>query len=277
MSATTNPSRKSTAREPGEVGSSKSLQKAIHILFHLGKNGPELGITQLASELHLNKATVHRLLAAMQKFDLIEQNPATEKYRLGLGLNELGTRALESRTLRVEAHGFLVELARRSNESASLAIPAGGGVVCLDRVDSANSMITVRTRIGERFPAHCTAVGKAVLAYLPEQEALAIISGNGLRCYTHQTLIKLSALMDHLEFIRRHGYAFDSCELEPELSGLAAPVFLRKGHLVGAIGIAGPSGRFLMQDFNRKVELVKDFAARLSRMLGRSPHEISTL
>ncbi len=277
MSATSNRSRKSPARERGEAGSSKSLQKAIRILLHLGKNGPELGITQLASELDLNKVSVFRLLSAMQKFDLIEQNQFNERYRLGLKFHDFGTRALKSRTLRIEAHEFLLELSRRSNECVSLAIPAGGGVICLDRVDSSNTMITVRTRIGERFPAHCTAVGKAILAWLPESEARTIIFGNGLKWYTSQTLIKLSAVMEHLEFIRRQGFAFDSEELERGLCGVAAPIFLGKGHLVAAVGMAGPIGRFYLGELTRKIELIKDFAGRISRALGRSPYEISTL
>src|ERR1700730_4417277 len=80
-------------------GSSKSLRKAIRILLHLGQNGPELGITQLASALGLSKTTVYRLLQAMESFQFIEKNAQTERYRLGLKLHDLGARAMESRTL----------------------------------------------------------------------------------------------------------------------------------------------------------------------------------
>src|ERR1700722_5339428 len=111
-------SRSRPARAPG---SSKSLQKALRILFHMGQNGPEMGITQLASALSLNKTTVYRLLNAMQKFDVIEKSPGTDRYRLGLKLHELGSCAVESRTLRNEAHRHLLELAHVSHESVSLA------------------------------------------------------------------------------------------------------------------------------------------------------------
>ena len=98
-------------------GSSKSLQKALRILLHLGQNGPELGITQLAAALNLDKATVHRLLNAMEKFGMIERNAENERYRLGLKLHELGNKAVESRTLQTEAHHFLLEMSRRSRET----------------------------------------------------------------------------------------------------------------------------------------------------------------
>src|SRR5271170_7428594 len=97
----------SRKRENGASGSSKSLQKALRILLHMGKYGPELGVTQVASALELNKTTVHRLLNAMENFELIEKNPDNERYRLGLKLHDLGTKAIESRTLRNEAHRFL--------------------------------------------------------------------------------------------------------------------------------------------------------------------------
>ena len=119
-------SRRKRRPAASDAGSSKSLQKALRILLHMGENGPEMGVTQLASELSLNKTTVHRLLNAMEKFELIERSPEGERYRLGLKLHDLGTKAIESRTLRTEAHRFLLELSRVSHESVSLAVPGPG-------------------------------------------------------------------------------------------------------------------------------------------------------
>ena len=101
--------RKRTQTARGQAGSSKSLQKALRILLYMGENGPALGVTQLAAGLNLNKTTVHRLLHAMEKFDLIERNPESDRYRLGLKLHELGNRAVESRTLRTEARPPQIE------------------------------------------------------------------------------------------------------------------------------------------------------------------------
>ena len=114
-------------------GSSKSLQKALRILLHMGQRSPNVGIAQLASELRLNKSTVYRLLCAMEKFGLVERLPQGENYRLGLKLHELGMRAIESRSLREEAHPFLVDLAERSGESVHLAVPGPRGAICLDQ------------------------------------------------------------------------------------------------------------------------------------------------
>jgi len=266
--------RKIKRHSRSDVGSSKSLQKALRLLLHLGENGPEMSITQLAGELDLNKTTVFRLLNAMQRFELIEKNPANERYRLGLRLHELGCRALESRSLRNEAHAFLMELARLSNESVSLAVPGTSSIVCLDRVDCLDSIITARTPVGGRFHPHCTAAGKAILAWLPDEEIRAIIKRNGMPRFTSATLSKYADLMNVLDLTRHQGYATDYEELERGLSGIAAPVFMRGSDLVAALGIAGPTGRFLGEELSKKIALLKNFADRLSIALGRRASEL---
>lgn len=267
--------KKSWPRGKDGAGSSKSLQKAIRILLHLGQDGPEMSITQLAAGLALNKSTVHRLLNAMEKFELIEKNLENERYRLGLKLHELGLRAVQSRTLRSVAHRFLMELSRRSNESVSLAVPGAGGVICLDRVDCSNSIITVRTPIGGRFPAHCTAAGKAVLAQLTDAEAYAILARNGMKMYTSATIIRLAAVLENLELTRRQGFATDHEELERGLSGVAVPIIFRERQFVAAVGMAGPTVRFLGEELSKKIALLTDFAARISKLVDRGATELT--
>lgn len=275
------PPRRSNSNLRGRTavgpGSSKSLQKALRILLHLGDNGPELSLTQISADLAINKSTAYRLLAAMQKFYLIERNPLNEKYRLGLKFHELGARSLHSRSLQSEARPFLVELARRSGESVSLAVPGAGGIICLDRIDSPNSIITVRTLIGELFPAHCTAAAKAILAWLPEREAYNVLFRNGMKLYTPLTIPSLRKLKIVLDLTRRRGYATDHEELEKGLSGIAAPVLYKGGRVIAALGMAGPTLRLVGPDLEKKVPLLLDFAARLSKHLSRGPANFGTV
>jgi len=252
-----------------EEGSSKSLQKALRILVYMGEQAPEAGITELASGLGLTKATVHRLLNTMERFDLIERNEESERYRLGLKLHQLGSRAVESRTLRTEAHRLLVEMSRRSRETVSLATPAPGGVICLDRLDSPHTIITVCTPIGSLFPAHCTAAGKAILAYMAEDEIQDLVKRNGLRQYTPFTITQMPQLKENLRLIRQRGYAVDHQELERGLSGVAAPVLSAHERVIAAVGIAGPTLRFRGKELAEKVELVTEIGARLAMGMGR--------
>jgi DNA-binding IclR family transcriptional regulator len=270
-------SRKPLSPDDGESGASKSLRKAMRILLHLGENGPEMAISQISFDLAINKSTVYRLLTAMQKFHLIEQNPLNEKYRLGLKFHELGSRSLHARSLQSEARPFLEELARRSNESVCLAVPGAGGIICLDRVDSPTSILTVRTVIGERFHAHCTAVGKVILAWLPEREAYNIIFRNGARMYTPLTIQGLRDLKPVIDLTRLRGYATEHEELEKGLSGVAAPVLYKGERIIAALGMAGPTLRFVGPDLEKKIPLVLDFAARISKAISRGPANFGTV
>jgi IclR family transcriptional regulator, KDG regulon repressor len=261
--------RRAVQRLERDTGSSKSLQKALRILVYMAEQAPEAGVTQLASELGLSKATVHRLLSTMERFELIERNAESERYRLGLKLYQLGNKAVESRTLRSEAHRLLLEMSRRSRESVSLAVPTPGGVTCLDRLDSPHTIINVCTPIGAMFPAHCTAAGKAILAYMTEDEIHEIIKRNPQRQYTQFTITQLSDLKENLRLIRQRGYSVDHQELERGLSGVAAPVLSAHERVIAAVGIAGPTLRFRGKELAQKVSLVTEIAARLAMALGR--------
>jgi len=238
-------------------------------MIRMGEHAPEAGVTQLASELGLTKATVHRLLNAMERFELIERNSENERYRLGLKLHQLGTRAVESRTLRNEAHRLLLEMSRRSRETVSLAVPAPGGVICLDRVNSPHTVINVCTPVGAMFPPHCTAAGKAILAYLTEEELLEVVKRSGLRRYSPFSISRLPDLKENLRLIRQRRYAVDHQELERGLSGVAAPVLGAHERVIAAVGIAGPTQRFRAKELAQKIALVTEIAARLSMSSAR--------
>ncbi|MBZ5527647.1 MAG: IclR family transcriptional regulator [Acidobacteriia bacterium] len=255
-------------RRESASGASKSLQKAIRILLHMGQNGPELRISEIAASLRLNKTTVYRLLGAMEKFDLIQRDPEGEKYRLGLKLHDLGTKALKARTLQSEARRFLADLARVSNEAVSLAVPGSSGVVCVERFDSPGARITVRTPVGSLFPAHCTAAGKAVLAYLSEQDVSEIVQRNGMQRYTAGTHARIEELKNDLRRVRQRGYALDEQELERGLNGVAAPIILQDAHVVGAVGISGPTQRFQGRELGEKIDLVRETARKIAANLG---------
>lgn len=264
-------------RVPREEGPSKSLQKALRLLVYMGEQAPEAGVPELASQLGLSQANVHRLLSTMVRFNLIERDAGTERYRLGLKLHQLGSRAAASRTLRTEAHRLLVEMSRRSRETVSLATPAPGGAICLDRLDSPHTTVRVWTRVGSLFPAHCTAAGKAILAYLADNEIDEVVRRTGLRPFTPFTIMQPASLKESLRLIRQRGYAVDHQELERGLSGVAAPVLSAHERVIAAVGIAGPTHRFRGKELAEKVALVTEIAARLAMGMGRLGGTLNTM
>lgn len=267
--------QQSVSRFRPEEGPEEPLQEALRILVYMGEQAPEAGVEELAEELGLRKATVHSLLNTLQRFDLIERDDR-ERYRLGLKLYQLASRAAASQTLRVEAHRLLVEMSRRSRETVSLATPAAGGVICMDRLDSPHTIIRVCTPVGSLFPAHSTAAGKAILAYLSESEIDEAVRATGLRQFTPFTITQLPHLKENLRLIRQRGYAVDHQELERGLSGVAAPVLRAHERVIAAVGIAGPTQRFRGKELAEKVSLVTEIAARLAMGTRRVWKEIST-
>jgi IclR family acetate operon transcriptional repressor len=252
-----------------EEGSGRSLQQALRALVYIGERAADAGVSELAAELGLSKGVMRQILHTLERFDLIERDSGTERCRLGLKLHQLGSRAWASRTLRTEAHRLLLEMSRRSRETVSLATPAPGGVVCLDRLDSPHTVISVCTPVGSLFPAHCTAAGKAILAYLADNEIDEIVRRSGLRQHTPFTITQLANLKKNLRLICQRGYAVDHQELERGLSGVAAPVFSAHERVIAAVGIAGPTQRFRGKELAEKVALATEVGARLAMGLRR--------
>lgn len=254
---------------PIEEGSGESLQRALRILVYMGEQAAETDLGELATSLGLSKVSVYRMLNTLERFNLIERDTGTERYRLGLKLHQLGNRAAASRTLHTEAHRLLLEMSRRSRETVSLATPAPGGAVCLDRLDSPHTVIAVCTPVGSLFPAHCTATGKAILAYLADNEIDEVVRRSGLGQHTPFTITQPANLKENLRLIRQRGYAVDHQELERGLSGVAAPVLSAHERVIAAVGIAGPTLRFRGKELAEKVALVTEVGARLAMGLRR--------
>jgi DNA-binding IclR family transcriptional regulator len=137
-------------------------------------------------------------------------------------------------------------------------------------VDARHTMIGLRTPVGANFPVHCTAVGKAVLAHLPEDEIDAILLVNALTRYTSSTITRISELKERLRQIVQRGYARDDQELERGLSGVAAPVRTSDGHVIAAVGMAGPTTRFRGGELARKVALTRAAADKIAACLGNN-------
>jgi DNA-binding IclR family transcriptional regulator len=232
----------------------------------MGQANPNSGIGDIAKELGLNKTTVYRLLTAMERFGLVERTPVGESYRLGLKLHELGTRAIESRSVRGEARPLLVELARRSGESVHLAVPGPRGAICLDQVES-NTMFMVRTPIGSTFEPHCSAIGKAVVAFLPEEELDALLSAHPWNKYTIHTRTAPADIKKDLQQVVRRGYALDKQETEIGISCIAVPLHLPFGRGVAAVGLSGPTNRIRGKALAEKIAMNKETVALIAQRL----------
>lgn len=232
--------------EEKKTSSIKSLQKAIELLKVLSSNAGELSIGELADQLHLPKATVHRILVTLQRGGLVEKSAIDGKYRLGVGILEMASKLVSKLDIRNQSRSLLEELMRETGECVYLAVLSGDEIIYIDKVEN-NRAFTINTEIGCRAPAHATALGKVLLANLPEHELegyLTRASFSRLPRFTANTITSVDELRIELKKIKEKGYAYDDQELEEGLRCLAVPVRNHLGNTVAAISIAGLASRF---------------------------------
>ena len=246
----------------------QSLDRALEILKLLGAE-PEMRVTDLARRLEVHKSTVFRLLATLQEHGLVEQNPTTERYRLGYGLVRLAGSVVAELDLARTARPVLEELAMRTGETVNLAILQGDQVVNIDQIAAPNLVVNVNW-VGKQTPLHATSNGKVLLAYLPEEQRRSLL-GRSLPRLTPRTITDPRILARQLTRVVEDGYAFTLEELELGLNAVAAPVFAADGRVLAAVSVAGPSYRVTPQRLSELGETTKEAGQTISRRLGYIP------
>ncbi len=249
-------------------GELKTLAHTL-ALFELLREHPEgLGITRMAERLGLSKSAVFRIASTLRRHGYLDQSSGRSAYRLGLRLWELGCAAANCLDLRRTARPVLEALAAATGEAALLSVLDGGDVVTLDTVDGPQARAAVE--MGDRVPAHCTASGRVLLAFLPSDRQLAALLGP-LRALTSRTVTDPAALRRILAAARTTGVVVCSEEFCDGTTAVASPVLDHAGRALAAVAVTGPTSRFTPVRVSRCTELVKDAAARISRHFGGRP------
>jgi len=243
----------------------QSLDRALEILRLLGSE-PEMRVTDLARRLEVHKSTVFRLLSTLEEHGLVEQNPTTEKYRLGYGLVRLAGAVVAELDLARAARAVLEELAVRTGETVNLALLQGDQVVNIDQIAAPNLVVNVNW-VGKQTPLHATSNGKVLLAYLSDEERRRLLS-RPLPRLTTRTITDPRILEKQLHRVLMDGYAFTLEELELGLNAVAAPVYGADGRVQAAVSVAGPSYRVTPQRLSELGEMTKDAGAAISRRMG---------
>ena len=246
-----------------------SVANAIRLTKTFSENDAEMGISALASRLGLAKSTVHRLATTLVEYDILEQNRESGKYRLGLALFELGTLVRRKMDAASGAQEQIHALSEGSGETVQLAILDHLSVLYI-RVRESRQAVRMSQGLGSRAPAHCTSVGKALLAYQPAEIVDQVIA-NGLTRYTPNTITDGAALKAELAGIRQKGYAIDDEEIEVGLRCVAAPIRDHTGRVTAAISVAAPVQRMSKKQVQTTIPSVVAAAEAISRRLGYLP------
>jgi DNA-binding IclR family transcriptional regulator len=243
------------------------LDRALAILQLLSAEGPDLSLGQISEKLELHKSTVHRLIMVLERHKLIERNSVNGRFRLGLKLFELGTRAVSQLDLRERARPVLERLVLETSETVHLCVLDDTEVIYLDKVEPARS-VRMASTVGRRNPAYCTAVGKAILAHLPEAQVEAIVRKHGLKAITANTITSFLELKTELAAIRDSGYAVDDEEIEEGVRCVGCVVRDFSSAPVAAISVSGPAFRLTREKVKSVSRPVIAAANALSAELG---------
>jgi len=242
----------------------QSVDRAIVILEILARSG-EVGVTELARELGVHKSTAFRLVAALERRDLVEQNAGRGKYRLGTGILRLAGATTSRLDLVQESRTVTRALAQHTGETVNLAVLSDGAALYMDQI-AGSSALQPHNWVGQRIPLHATSNGKVLLSSLERSEVARQVPA--LRAYTANTITTLDALMRELDEVRQRGFAIAIDELEIGLTAVAAPVRNIHGEVMASLSISGPTFRLDARRVPQMTDAVVSAGQEVSRRLG---------
>lgn len=242
------------------------LDRALDVLEALEQADTPLGTTELARRLGTTKSAAFRILVTLEQRGYVTKDPATTRYSLGARLASLGERALRGIDLRHVARPTLERLHHAFQETVNLGIPEGSEIVYIDMVESSHGL-RMAARIGSHHPAHSTALGKVMLAFLPSAEVARLLPER-LPPRTGRTITDRGALLDTLRAVRASGTAHERGENEDGARCIGVPIFDPRGWPVAAISVSGPETRI---DDDRAAEIgraLRGAAREITRAIG---------
>lgn len=247
-----------------------SLQRAFDILDLFSSSSPELGITEIAQRLGLHKSTASGLIYSLEEGGYLNQNPENRKYRLGLKFLERATVILGQLEIRDVARAFLYQLRDWSQETVNLAIHDHNEVVYIERLLSEQGL-SYRNVVGKRAPVHATALGKAILAELPIDDAEEILKSYNFEKMTEYTLTTVKDVLKDLQLTKERGFAID--DQEHGLGGrcVSSAIFDHRGKPIAAISVSVPLPRIPKKRISHYGDKVSEVATAISLQLGYRP------
>ncbi len=250
-----------------------SVRKALAILDLLS-DGEKRSLSDIARELSLAKSTASNLLETLTAERVLERNRESGLYSLGIRLIELGYCTQTGHELVRIAAPFLRGLNQRFDETVHLVLLDRDEVLYIDCIESHQRLRTYSV-IGVRAPLHCTSVGKAILAFLPDSEIRRIIIRKGLPSFTSHTITTEERLWKEIKLIREQGFAIDDMEHEDHLRCVGAPIFNVEAKVFASVSLSGPAERNTLKRLESIAPALLEATTEISHRLGYRNKDIS--
>ncbi len=243
----------------------QSVDRAVSVMEMLSRRGWS-GVTEVANVIGIHKSTAYRLLTTLRDRGLVEQDAATEKYRLGFGMVLLASSVRADLDILRCARPVCERLSEETGETVTVAVLEGDDAIIVHQSVSRVSALGVDWT-GHHTPLHATAAGKVFLFHMPEDQLHRILAGP-LERFTEDTIVGTPDLTAHIQEIRDKGYSYTVEELEVGLNAVGAAIRRAGGEVSGAVSVSGPAFRLPSDDIPKTGILVQEAAAEISRCLG---------
>lgn len=264
----TRPTESTKAAPADPKNTVQSLAKGFKVLQAFTAQEPELTMAEVARKAGLDNATAFRFLNTLVGLGYVDKVDNSRLFRLSLNVLDLGFHAIARSDLRTLARPVLRGLVGEVNEAASIGVLDGSSVVYVERVQAGLTQLGVDVRIGSRVAAYSSAVGQAILAWLPQDQQVKVLRGQPLVKLTDTTLTDIDALVERLAQIRATGYAVSNQETVAGLYVMAAPVLDIDGLPVASLSVAAPAHRSTLRQFEENtIAGVVAAAGQLSKSL----------
>ena len=226
-----------------EKSTVQSVERTFDLIEALSQAPKGTGLSELSAATSLNKSTVHRLLGCLIQMGYVSQDENTAKYYLTIKMYEVGGRILNKLDMMTIARPYLEKLSDITGEAVHLVVRDGTDIVYIFKEDAGSNSVRMASRVGLRSPMYCTAVGKAILADLPDKDVSVIWEKSPIAKHTENTITTFDELKAQLDVIRTKGYAFDDEENELEVRCIGASILDNTGKVIGAFSVTAPIGR----------------------------------
>jgi len=252
---------------PKERYSINSIIRASRILKCLSGGKSHFKMSELARQVGLDRSTTYRILVSLEQAGFVEKDEKAGTYSLGLAAFEIGNAYLSQMDLIQVSKPIMTDLAQKVQETVHLAVLSDTEIVYVDKCDSPRSLGVI-SKIGQRGPVYCTALGKTLLAFQSEDEQSRIIHKIRMVPLTSRTITSKQKLAEELKGIRKQGYALDRREIEEDVECIGAPIRNHIGDVIAAISISGPQKKIGTPMEKQYVRQVTEAAALISSKMG---------
>jgi len=245
-----------------------TIERAVDVLFLFTQNGGDLGVTEIANELDISKAVVHRILTSLRDRDLITVDEDSRRYSLGPAVLDLAVAYQDSLDIRSAALESMRTLSAVTDETATMSVRHGALRVYVDQI-TPDREVKMSVQVGSSFPLHAGATGKAFLAWLTDIEREKYLAQD-LDPVTPETLVDPTMLRRELDQIRKQGFAVSMGERQAGAGSVAAPILDHRKVPVAVISVCGPIERFRGEVADAAKHVV-EATRELSSLLGARP------